>query len=406
MNKTTLKNGLTIITYANPNSQSVVFGYSANVGSYGEELYPSGTAHFVEHMLFKGTTTRNYKQINREIARYAGWLNAYTSFEETKYLCKIPSQYWEKGLDILSDIYWNSTLPFEEIDKERNVIQEEIISYNDSPSDFAIESIFTHAYPEHKERQSIAGTLESVNKITKEHLLSFVNNYYSSHNTVLVVTGNIKHEDVINFMNNYHITRTSYTVINKKEFTPIKLQGKTYKYTKDIEQGHLAWCLFSPSLYEDDSTVIEIILNILCSHMGTRLYEIIREEKGLCYDISLEPQLTRDHGIIIGHVSLKQKNIAKVKKIIIEEFQRLQNELVDIQEFEDIISYTIGSTLLDFEDNLEINDCISSCFLSGLDYDIEEYIANIKKVTREDIQRVAKKYFDKNNFMFVKITTR
>lgn len=402
MKKTVLSNGLTILSEHIPTSKSVTLSLFVGAGSYHERQYPAGVAHFLEHMFFKGTTNRNAQQINEEIDGIGGVLNAYTTSERTKYYTLVPYRHWKTGSNVLLDMIWNATFPEEEIERERNVILEEIKMYEDDPSSFVFDLLERKMQINQAERQSVIGTVESVKSITRETLVSFVDEFYQPNNLIFVATGNIDHDELVSYVESIPATRT------KKSVPSLVFEKSTFEeqhltYTRDLQQAHLAWGSFGPSVYEEDTTVMKVIANLLGGSLSSRLYRIIREERGLAYSVSLDYSSKSDSGILYGYVGTEKEKIDEIKQIVLDEFEKLKTELVPQDELQRAINYTSGLFMLGLENHSSLNEFYGVHALLETNKTPDNFIEQIERVTAEDILTVANRYFSKENFLFVDI---
>ena len=400
------KNGLDIYTETIEHAKTVTFSIYVRVGSYNEDKH-KGIAHFLEHMVFKGTKTRDSRDLMEEIEVVGGYINAETSFEHTRYHATVPKEHWKIAADIISDISFKSTIPEEEIDLERTVIQEELKMYKDDSSSYAQDLLFEKMHKSYPNRQSIGGTVESVSKIDRESLIQFKNKYYQPSNMFVVASGKINHDEVVKFMeDNYNIGNNLAISYDKEEFEPDVLNSDTESVERNIEQAHLCWGLFAPSSKDKDKFPIDVVSTILGGSTCSRLYQLIREKKGLAYTIETNYCELSDNGMIIGYVGLEDKNLDSVKEIIVEEFERLRKELVDDAELKRAISYIKGNHTISLEKPSAINGYIGSSLINNDSVDPEDYIRGIESVTKEDIQRVCMKYFTPDNWQFTQITPK
>ena len=186
-----LKNGIQIVTYSDPNSKLVTIGYVVKNGSYNEREDQTGLSHLIEHMLFKGTINRTVEQINKDIERVGGYFNACTSYTFTKYYATVPKDYWKIGADVISDLVFNHTFPEDGFKSEKEVVKEEIAMYNDDPSSFVLDKINEIMFDKYKNRQSISGTKEDIDRYTIDDLNELIETNYCANNLTVLATGNI-----------------------------------------------------------------------------------------------------------------------------------------------------------------------------------------------------------------------
>lgn len=400
--KTVLPNGLTIVTMEKPHAFTTVLGFSINAGSFDELAFPLGTAHFVEHMIFKGTTSRTNKQINKEINRVGGDLNAYTFYEETKYFSTTPRDSWKIGLDLLLDILWNPTFPEEEIDKERNVILEEIKMYRDDPLSLLFDTLQIHMLKNYEEKQTILGTEESVAEITREDLVRFVNTYYHPSNMTFVATGCINHEELVAALSSFPMERDNQVKVKRREFFQPHLEG-SYSYEENMEQSYFAFGLFGPQANSEECIPFEVLSTILGGNESSRLFQKIREENGMAYLLSTNTEYLSDYGVMYGYVGTGEEHISEISSIIRKEMKKLSSNGITEEELANTISFMKGRALMEYDSSTALNDYISSAIIYDESTDPLDYLKELSEVTKEDVQRVAQKYFGKDNFITVSI---
>jgi predicted Zn-dependent peptidase len=406
MQKTILDNGLTILSKKDANAISATISFFVKAGSYQEKNYPNGIAHFIEHMMFKGTNKRSSFDINDEIESVGGMMNAYTSYDVTKYYTKIPYDQWKVGLDILLDMLWNAQFPEEELQKERNVVLDEINMKNDNPSQQAFDILNQTLHKNYEERKSIIGTPESVSKVTRNDMIRFVDEFYQPNNVVFVATGNVEHEQIVDYIKNFKSTRNGVSNIKIDPFTFEGLTNETITIEKEINQANIAFAMNGPTVYDEDLPTLQIISRIMGGGMSSRLFKTIREERGLAYTVSMGISPNRDSGFIKGYVGTYKDKMEEVKTIIKEELNRLRYEEVTDKELNKAINYSKGTFMMGLEGNASQNEYIGRNFLLGLSADPNEDIEKIEKVTKEDIKRVANKYFEEDNYLFVQVVPK
>ncbi len=277
----TLSNGLTILL-DQFNSNTLSIGLWLNVGSVNESSKQLGIAHMLEHMAFKGTKTRNAFDISKEIEDVGGDINAYTSKENTAYYVKLLPSNYELGIEILSDIFLNSTFPKEEIERERGVIISEIGQSNDMPDDMVFDKFYSIAYENQSIGKPILGTKFSVGSFDKDDLKKFCNQYYKPSNLIIGISGKFDEKKIV-----YQI---------KKKFEYLKSGNKSnkpnYKWNsgfhsekKDLQQAHVVFGVEGLSNVDEQRLELSALSIILGGGMSSKLFQEIREKKGLCYSI-------------------------------------------------------------------------------------------------------------------------
>jgi predicted Zn-dependent peptidase len=408
INVAKLENGLQILTENDDHAKTLTLSYVVKCGSYNEDKSNLGIAHFTEHMLFKGTTNRNSVEISEYVEKIGGILNAETSFQHTKYYCTVPAESWKTGIDIISDLVWNNLIPEEEFEREKQVVLEELKMYEDNASAKACELLNKKMFNSSVNRQLIGGTLESVKAITRDQMISFIDKNYTPKNIFVVATGNINHNELVEFIKNYmeDVELISNNDISVEEFTPGKSDGKDEVLSKDINQSHLCWGSFGPRPSDKDYVVGEVISTLLGGNASSRLYQIIREQQGLAYTVSMDCEPVFDLSILNGYVGLDKENIPNVKKVISEQFDILKKELVSEEELQKAKSYIRGTVLIAFERTSSKNRFICESILNNIDTDLDKYLKEIDNVISDDIKNFAVKYFNTDNIYFSEIISK
>ena len=404
MIETILENGLKIITHTDMNSNVCTLSYAVKSGSFDEMEYERGIAHLVEHMLFKGTINRDYSEINKDIESIGGYLNAFTTYQMTNFYCTVPSDCWKEGLDILSDLIFNNTIPEDELDKEKLVVQEELKMYSDDLSSFIIEKLIEQMFKHYDNRQLIAGTVQSVGEITRDDIVDFINRNYFPKNMTFIATGNVNHEDIVNFIENY-IEKLNIDFIeyekNYESFSPHNLECKKIVYKKsEIEQTHLAFGLFICGANDNDMPALKILNSILGGSSTSVLFNTIREKMGLAYTVSTSIEEMSDISLLYGYAGLNSSNdVDVVIETILNEILNIADK-IDENVLERTKKYLVGMTHIELEKSSGKNLYISQRELFGLGYSFEDLIQSINSVTLKDLQNVIKRYIVKENLLF------
>lgn len=404
MNETILKSGIKVITQKNENSNVCTLSYTVKSGSFDELEHERGIAHLVEHMLFKGTINRDYLQINQDIENVGGYLNAFTTYQMTNYYCTVPSDCWKTGLDIISDLVFNSTIPEDELVKEKLVVQEELKMYADDLSSFTIEKLMENIFENYDNRKSVGGTVESVGKINRDNIIDFISRNYFPSNMVFVATGNVNHEEIVEFIDSY-INKLNIDFIEYEKtydsFTPHDLNCKTIVYNKsEIEQTHLAFGMFICGADDIDMPALKILNSILGGSSTSILFNTIREKMGLAYTISTNIEEMNDISLLYGYAGLNSDNdINIVINKILDEILNVEEKIDEIL-LERVKKYITGMTYIQLEKSSEENIYISQKELFGSSYNVEDSIQAINNVTLEDLKNVINRYITKENILF------
>lgn len=401
--KKVLDNGLTVTTIRKPHTNTVVIGYSVKAGSHQEEGFPIGIAHFVEHMFFKGTTSRTNIEINQTSTGMGGQINAFTNFEETRYMVVVPKPYWEKGFELLNDVLWNSVFPEEGIELEKSVVCDEIAMYQDDGVSYVMDSLHSHWMRDHPNRQTVLGTMESVMSITRDDILAFVKKYYRPDNMNLVIMGDIEHDDILTAMDQVNIpTSTGALIRTSSPYKGNKRRTHDLEFLKrGSDQAITGFSFFAPSVHDKDSVAMEVFATLFGGNESSRLYRILREERGYAYHLMTQYDYQDDIGFVQGYVGSGQQHIDSIKSVVLEELKHISTNGVTDEEFERTISYLKGGFLLSMDSPYAIFDHVTEMLLYEEETDPQEYIRKIDEVRKEDIERLARIYAKPENVQFV-----
>lgn len=380
--QTKLKNGLRILTNRMPDVESVSMGVYVGTGCRSETAAENGIAHFIEHMMFKGTKKRNSKEIVEAIERVGGNVNAYTSRELTVYHTKSLKEDFETCLDVLADMMQNSTFDKAEFAQEQNVILQEIAQNFDSPDDAIHDEFQRQAYGENAMGKAILGTNETIMAMTPDHLFNFVHKNYTTDNLVLAAAGNINHDDFVEKVDHYFqdLKQSAFTVPEKSVY-----QGGEIKTKRDIEQLQLMLGYPGTHYGADDYYDFIILSIILGGGMSSRLFQEIREKRGLAYSIYAYNANFKDSGMLCVGAALNADKAGDILPIISEELHKMTNNITD----EEIIraKTQIKSSLLMAQES-----SMSRCeklghhmLIHGRIIEIPELVQKIDTVTKDSI---------------------
>ncbi|MCL2840709.1 MAG: insulinase family protein [Defluviitaleaceae bacterium] len=321
-----LDNGLRVVMESIPFVRSVSFGLWVRNGSRHESPETSGISHFIEHMMFKGTEKRTAHEIADTMDAVGGQLNAFTSKEYTCYFTRTLDTHFDVALDVITDMFFHSKYDQNEINKERNVILEEINMYEDTPEDLAVDLLHTHAFPQNPLGMGILGTPETIGSFQRDDFLQFIKVRYSPKNTVIAVAGNINEQEVLEKIT---VAFKDFKDESKNtgESTAIYTPGFVLR-EKDIEQVHL--CMGFPGIKSgsDESYALAAVNTILGGGMSSRLFQKIREQHGLVYSVYSYNASYFDAGIFLIYAALNPAQIQEVLGLIAQEVRGMFTDKV------------------------------------------------------------------------------
>lgn len=344
-----LKNGMRIVAEEIPYVRSVSAGVWINVGARMEEGYPRGLAHFIEHMLFKGTQRRSSKKISNDIDYYGGLLNAFTDHDHTCYHVKMPYNHILEGLDVIADLLTGSLFSEHDIEKEKLVIRDEIKMYEDSPEDYLYEELMKRTYSNRGVGRSVLGTIESIAEISRKDILDFFSKYYIPNNAVLVMSGNFILEDIEDKLESIFSKWEPRDLYISRQGQDFKSQN--YIEDRDDEQSNIG--ILFPCPNDDnyrDFLAVKLVNNILGNSTSSRLFQNIREDKGLTYNIYSSDSFYVDHAELGIYSSMADDNLYQVYKLIIDEIDSLRESYISQDELDFAKEQYKGSVLMNIED--------------------------------------------------------
>lgn len=400
-----LPNKSKVAVIEKPHSFGVAIAINITAGSFDEVGFPQGTAHFVEHMVFKGTTTRTAREINQSVNSVGGQLNAATGYEETKYFVSIPSTHWEVAFEILKDILANPIFPEDELERERNVILEEIKMYADDPVSSLMDTMQEEMFKDYPQRQNILGTEDSVKSITREDLIRFVKTYYKPENMSFIAVGDIKLEDFYDKSSTYKASYEELPSPEKVQFSPFKMDCQI-DIPEDTEQAHFTFVGSGVDIYSKDATAFHVFSSILGANESSRLFQKIREEKGLAYSLFADAEFFSDYGSLIAYVGTNEEYFDEIEELILEEIRDIAENGVSEEELTTTISFLKGRTMMELDSNIQMNDFLSHALTYGLPTDPMKQFEDLDAVTGEDIKRVAADLLAKDSYMTGTITPK
>jgi predicted Zn-dependent peptidase len=391
--KQVLSNGLMVISEAMPQLRSVSIGVWVIGGSRFEERRLNGISHFIEHLLFKGTRSRSAGEIARAIDSVGGQLDAFTDKEYVGIYARVMDRHVPRAFEILADIVLHPTFPPAEINRERNVIAEEINTIEDSPQDLIHDIYHEGLWPDHPLGMPVAGTKESLGFIDRDEIVDFFRRHYSARNIVMTMAGNFRHGEVHELAGRHFGRLRSGTPVELG--APPRMRGaRTIRSKDNLEQVHLCLGVFSPPWPPQERFAAHLLATILGGGMSSRLFQNIREKRGLVYSIESSLNLYRDAGTLVVSAAAAPKAAARVVRLILKEFRRLREDLVSAAELRRAKDFVEGSLMLGLESSgSRMTHLAQQQLYFGRLFSVQETIACLEKVTKSDIRRLANELF-------------
>lgn len=397
--KTTLKNGLRVITMPMKGTQTSTVLVMVGTGSKYEHREISGISHFLEHLFFKGTKKRPSKLIIAgDLEKMGADYNAFTSKEYTGFYVRAASFQLDKSMDIVSDMLKNSLFPADEIEKERNVILEEIKMIKDDPPRYVADLFEILLYGDTPAGWDLGGTPESVSKITREQIISYFNSQYAVKNIIITVAGAIDSKNILEKIKKYFGKFGDGEPMKKESVKEFQEKPEILIYPKETEQTHISLGVRGYDITHPDKYALSLLSVILGGGMSSRLFSSVREKYGLGYYIYSGAEFYTDSGYFTTQAGIDSKNLTKTIQLILEEYHKIAEEEVGKKELQKVKDYIKGRTLIGLESSSSMASFLADQeVLEGKVVTYEEKLKKIDAVTTKDIQRVAKNIFKTNN---------
>ncbi len=393
-----LENGITVITENVPHVKSFALGFWITSGSRDETDSINGISHFIEHMVFKGTTKRTSRKISDEIESVGGYLNAYTSKELTCFYVRGLGKYAEKSFEVISDMIQNSVFKESEIKKEANVILEELKDVEDTPEDFIFDKFEEVIYAGNSLRYPILGNEESIFTFTHEILRDYNYLRYNTNNLLIVASGAIEHNKVTEYANKY---LTNLKVGQKIKRYPLQLNHQNNVFLKkEIAQIYFLMGKTTIGYKDDDRIKLNILSNLLGETSSSRLFQRLREKNGISYQINSFLNSFSDISTIGVFLSTNEKNMEKAYNLITDEFKKLREKPVSKNELNRVKEYLKGSYWMGLESMSNRASRMAHSYINfGRIKNADETILSIDNVTIEDIQEFAIRELDETKML-------
>jgi len=396
MKKTKLNNGITLITEKR-NTKSVTVQVTVKAGSNYENEKTAGISHFIEHMVFEGTKNRIAIEIANEIESIGGEINAATSNERTLYYVTVLKKYFDKAVEVLADLIQNPLFEEKTIEKERNVVLDEVNLLMDDPKRYQWVLFQKTLYKKHPARNPVYGTPEAIKSITRQDMLNYYEKHYKPNNIIISVVGNVK--DAEQKIEQAFTFQPKEVHKREKIEEPEQEKPETATETRDILQSYMVLGYKTVPRIHEDSYAIDVIRSILGRGQSSKLYDEIRTKRGLAYSLGVIHDPETNYGWLAVYIGTDKKNIETIKEIILKEVKNL--EKVNAKELKDAKKFIEGNYYLENEENHSMADNLTSWELVGDAQGAEEYVKRIKKVTKQDIKRVVQKYLQ--NYVYAGI---
>jgi len=387
---TRLPSGLTVVSERMPRVETVSIGAYVDTGARHETAAENGVSHFLEHMAFKGTTRRDAAGIAREIENVGGHINAYTSRENTAFYCKVLKEDAGLAADIIGDILCHSTLVPEELERERGVILQEIGQANDTPDDIVFDHFQARAYAGQAMGRPVLGTEETIKAMPRDALAGYMRRHYGHRRTVVAAAGAIEHADLLALVNR-HFSDLPEAVTAAAE--PSIYTGGEFREERDLDQVHLVLGFPSVSATDELHIPVQILSTLLGGGMSSRLFQEIREKRGLVYSVYSFVSPFNDHGLFAVYAGTGEDQAEELVPVALEELRRVQHDVTE-DELARAKAQLRASLLMSLESTgSRCEQLARQLQVHGRIIPVEETKARIAAVTVEQVQSAAARMF-------------
>ncbi len=402
-------NGIHVATAEMPHMESVSVGIYLPTGSRYESAKLNGIAHFAEHMIFKGTLSRSALDLAIQVEGAGGSINAFTTEDQTCLETRGPADLLPQFLEVMCDMVWGSNFDPHEVELEREVIAEEIVMYQENPSDHIHDLLSIALWPNHPLGRPITGTVKSIKAIHAESLKEFITKHYYAKGLTLTVAGKVTHADVCemaqkylplvdeNQLRNNDFKKYSHALTKSNQFALIHDQ-------REIDQVHLAMAFHTDGRQSDLRHVLRLMSLIIGETMSSRLFQELREKRGLCYHIASDYSLYDDTGTFEIHAGLDRTRLEESLKAINEVILQILNEGFTQAELDQTLRFATGQSKISLESTHSRMSWMGDsllCFDKIIDP--EEALATLQSTTLEELHGLAKQLFTVNNMAVASI---
>lgn len=388
-----LPSGVRLVTERMPEARSVSLGMWFGVGSRDEPAAIAGASHFLEHLLFKGTSERTARSIALAIDAVGGEMNAYTSREHTAYYLRLPVAELRSGLDLLADVVSVPAFRSEELDAEREVIIEELLMSEDTPDDLVMTMLYEHLFPGHPLGRETLGDHATVSAMTRDHVAGFHAEWYRPRNLVVAAAGALEHDEVADRLADFLADEPPGMAPERR--APAALEGTLVHADRPIEQVHVAVGWRGLPLDDDDRYALWIANQVLGGGMSSRLFQEIRESRGLAYSVFSSPSSYSDSGSLVVYAGTALARLDELLTVVDDVLGAFVADGITDEEHEVAQGFLEGSMLLGLEDSGSRMARLGSGLVARDEIiSVDEHVRRIRKVTPEQVHDVVRRLLD------------
>ncbi len=386
-----LSSGLRVVSDTMDNVETVTLGAWIEVGTRDEDASINGISHFLEHMAFKGTSRRSAKQIVEEIEAVGGHLNAYTSRDHTAYYAKVLKESVPLAVDIISDILQHSTIDHSELKREKDVIVQEINHSIDTPDDVVFDYFQETAFPNQAIGRPVLGTAELVHSLTPEILKKYMTDHYSGPRIIFAAAGKIEHDQLVELVqDNFN----GLPIEKNSNRNSVNYIGGESHYKRDLEQAHILLGMEGISFLDEDFHTLSVFSTLLGGGMSSRLFQEIREKKGLAYSIYSYLQCYSDVGLFGIYSGVRKDDVAEIIPLISDEIYKLSQEIPEEEIIRAKTQIKAGLLMSLESTSSRCEQVARQTMIFGHPLELSKVIASIENVTKDGLKRVGKRLLE------------
>jgi predicted Zn-dependent peptidase len=386
----TLPSGLTVVTEEMSRVETVSFGAYVAAGTRHESAEENGVSHFLEHMAFKGTETRSAAEIAEEIEAVGGHINAYTAREQTAYYVKLLKEDLALGADIIGDILTHSSFEPEELERERGVILQEIGQANDTPDDIIFDHFQEAAFPDQAMGRPTLGTESVIRSMPRHALTNYMRAHYGTRNVVVAAAGNLKHEEVVRLAEK-HFADLPTTLVGEPPLA--EYHGGEFREARDLDQVHIVLGFPSVSYTDPDFYPSMMLSTLLGGGMSSRLFQEVREKRGLVYSIYSFTAPSIDSGLFGIYAGTGESEAEELMPVTLEELRRVQHDVTEVELHRARAQAKAGILMSLESTGSRCEQLARQIQIFGRIVPVPEMVAKIEAVRTEDVCRAAARLF-------------
>jgi predicted Zn-dependent peptidase len=404
--RTVLPNGIRVVSERIPSVRSISVGVWVATGSRDETVDSAGISHFIEHMVFKGTSTRRMHHIAQRMESVGGYLNAFTSKEHTCYFARALDEHLARALDVTCDLILSPTFPVKELEKEKDVVIEEIKMYEDVPEDLIFDRYEKAIYGDHPMGRPIVGSAESIKTFSRDKVVQHLNTKYTPDRIVIAVAGNARHDRIVGLVEKHvsDLDRPANNAVSTRDAAPL-VNAVQLVEERVIQQAHLVLGGRAFAVSDPRRSALSVLNTVLGGGMSSRLNQNIREKYGYCYQIYSFVNLMSDIGDFGVYMATDRGKVRHAIRLIERELKRLAETRISSRQLSQAKTQLKGSLMLGLE---SLSNRMSR--LGRLEMDnrklnsLDEIIAEVDSVTEEDVRDVGSALFDRDHLSSVVFT--